>query len=67
MPITTARNRVLGATALAKSRSVGSIQIRIQEGADSKLAEERVRDPRLIDVASKVRMLMVPMPRYGLR
>ena len=44
MPITTARNRVLGATALAKSRSVGSIQIKIREGADSKLAEERVRE-----------------------
>jgi putative ABC transport system permease protein len=44
MPITTARNRVLGATALAKSRSVGSIQIKIREGADSKLAEEKVRD-----------------------
>jgi putative ABC transport system permease protein len=44
MPISTARNRVLGATALAKSRSVGSIQIKIREGADSKLAEERVRE-----------------------
>ena len=44
MPITTARNRVLGATALAKSRSVGSIQIKILEGADSKLAEARVRE-----------------------
>ena len=44
MPITTARNRVLGATALAKSRSVGSIQIKILEGADSKVAEERVRE-----------------------
>ena len=31
MPITTARNRVLGATALAKSRSVGSIQIKVRE------------------------------------
>jgi putative ABC transport system permease protein len=44
MPITTARNRVLGATALAKSRSVGSIQIKVPEGVDSKLAEERVRE-----------------------
>lgn len=41
MPITTARNRVLGATALAKSRSVGSIQIKLVEGGDSKLAEEK--------------------------
>jgi putative ABC transport system permease protein len=44
MPITTARNRVLGATALAKSRSVGSIQIKLRDGADSKLAEDRVRE-----------------------
>ncbi len=44
MPITTARNRVLGATALAKSRSVGSIQIKLLDGADSKLAEEKVRE-----------------------
>jgi putative ABC transport system permease protein len=44
MPITTARNRVLGATALAKSRSVGSIQIKLVEGGDSKLAEEKVRE-----------------------
>ncbi|MEW6513690.1 MAG: ABC transporter permease [Pseudomonadota bacterium] len=44
MPITTARNRVLGATALAKSRSVGSIQIKLHDGADSKAAEERVRE-----------------------
>jgi putative ABC transport system permease protein len=44
MPITTARNRILGATALAKSRSVGSIQIKLRDGADSKAAEERVRE-----------------------
>jgi len=44
LPITTARNRVLGATALAKSRSVGSIQIKLIDGIDSKLAEERVRE-----------------------
>ena len=44
MPITTARNRVLGATALAKSRSVGSIQIKVREGADMKAAEERMRE-----------------------
>jgi putative ABC transport system permease protein len=44
LPITTARNRVLGATSLAKSRSVGSIQIKLLDGADSKEAEERVRE-----------------------
>jgi putative ABC transport system permease protein len=44
MPITTARNRVLGATALAKSRSVGSIQMKLRDGADSKAAEESVRE-----------------------
>jgi putative ABC transport system permease protein len=44
MPITTARNRVLGATALAKSRSVGSISVKIREGADMKQGEERIRD-----------------------
>ena len=44
LPITTARNRILGATALAKSRSVGSIQIKLRDGADSKEAEEKVRE-----------------------
>jgi putative ABC transport system permease protein len=44
MPITTARNRVLGATAVAKSRSVGSISVKVREGADMKQAEERMRD-----------------------
>jgi putative ABC transport system permease protein len=44
MPITTARNRVLGTTTLAKSRSVGSIQIKLIEGVNSKLAETGVRD-----------------------
>jgi putative ABC transport system permease protein len=44
LPITTARNRVLGATALAKSRSVGSIQIKVREGVNSQVAEERVRE-----------------------
>jgi len=44
MPITTARNRVLGATALAKSRSVGAIQIKLRDGADSKAAEAGVRE-----------------------
>jgi putative ABC transport system permease protein len=44
LPITTARNRVLGATALAKSRSVGSIQIKVHDGVDSNQAAERVRE-----------------------
>ena len=44
LPISTARNRILGATALAKSRSVGSIQIKVREGADMKAAEERIRE-----------------------
>ncbi|MEW6165278.1 MAG: ABC transporter permease [Pseudomonadota bacterium] len=44
MPITTARNRVLGTTALAKSRSVGSIQIKLVDGVDGELAGEKVRE-----------------------
>ena len=44
LPITTARNRVLGSTSLAKSRSVGAIQIKLLEGADHKIAEEKIRD-----------------------
>ena len=44
LPISTARNRILGATALAKSRSVGSIQIKVREGANMKEAEERIRE-----------------------
>ncbi len=44
MPISTARNRVLGATALAKSRSVGAIQIKVQDGVDSKVAEAKIRE-----------------------
>ena len=43
MPISTARNRVLGATALAKSRSVGSIQIKLHDHADAALATEDIR------------------------
>ncbi|MBS3934749.1 MAG: ABC transporter permease, partial [Sulfuritalea sp.] len=44
MPLSTARNRVLGATALAKSRSVGAIQIKLRDGVDGREAEERVRE-----------------------
>jgi putative ABC transport system permease protein len=43
LPISTARNRVLGATALAKSRSVGSINIKVRDGGDLKAAEESIR------------------------
>ncbi len=43
LPISTARKRVLGATALAKSRSVGSISVKVRQGADMKDAEEKMR------------------------
>ena len=43
MPITTARKRVLGATNLAKQRSVGTIWVKVAEGYDMKTAEEQVR------------------------
>jgi putative ABC transport system permease protein len=43
MPISTARKRVLGATNLAKQRSVGTIWVQVREGFDMKLAEEQVR------------------------
>jgi len=44
VPISTARKRILGATALAKSRSVGSISVKVRQGADIKSAEEQMRD-----------------------
>jgi putative ABC transport system permease protein len=44
LPITTARKRVLGATALAKSRSVGSISVKVRQGVDIKEAEEKMRE-----------------------
>jgi putative ABC transport system permease protein len=44
MPITTARKRILGATALAKSRSVGSMTIKVRQGADLKVAEDKMRN-----------------------
>jgi putative ABC transport system permease protein len=44
IPLTTARKRVLGATALAKSRSVGSISVKVRQGVDIKVAEEKMRD-----------------------
>jgi putative ABC transport system permease protein len=43
MPISTARKRVLGASSLAKQRSVGTIWVKVREGDDMKLAEEQVR------------------------
>ena len=43
MPISTARKRVLGATSLAKQRSVGTIWVQVREGYDMKRAEEQVR------------------------
>jgi putative ABC transport system permease protein len=43
MPISTARKRVLGATNLAKQRSVGAIWVKVAEGYDMKAAEEQVR------------------------
>jgi putative ABC transport system permease protein len=43
MPISTARKRVLGASNLAKQRSVGTIWVKVAEGYDMKIAEEQVR------------------------
>ena len=43
MPISTARKRVLGASNLAKQRSVGTIWVKVAEGYDMKVAEEQVR------------------------
>jgi putative ABC transport system permease protein len=43
MPISTARKRVLGASSLAKQRSVNTIWVKVREGYDMKAAEEQVR------------------------
>ena len=43
MPISTARKRVLGA-ALAKSRSVGTVMVKVRQGADMSVAESKMRD-----------------------
>jgi putative ABC transport system permease protein len=43
MPISTARKRVLGA-AQAKSRSVGSIMVKVRDGADMSAADARMRE-----------------------
>ena len=42
MPISTARNRVLGSQ--AKAKSVGSIMIKVREGADMAVAETHMRE-----------------------
>ncbi|MBI4996046.1 MAG: ABC transporter permease [Rhodocyclales bacterium] len=44
LPISTARKRILGATALAKSRAVGSMYVKVRDGVDMKAAEEKVRE-----------------------
>src|SRR6185436_3862744 len=43
MPISTARQRVLGVSNLAKQRSVGAIWVQVAERQDMKAAEEQVR------------------------
>ncbi len=43
MPMSTARKRVLGASNLAKQRSVGAIWVKVAEGYDMKAAEDQVR------------------------
>ncbi len=42
MPITTARNRVLGGS-VARQRSAGIIFVKVREGADIKVVEEEIR------------------------
>jgi putative ABC transport system permease protein len=43
MPVSTARNRVLGQTQ-GKQRRVGTISVKTAEGVDMKVVEERIRD-----------------------
>jgi putative ABC transport system permease protein len=43
MPISTARKRVLGASNLAKQRSVSTIWVKVRDGYDMKAGEEQVR------------------------
>ncbi len=43
MPISTARNRVLG-QAHGRQRRIGSISVKVADGVDMKLVEERIRD-----------------------
>ncbi len=44
MPISTARKRVLGSTRYAKGRSVGSIMVKIRDGANMAEAENSMRE-----------------------
>ena len=44
MPISTARKRVFGSAQQAKSRSVGSIMVKVKDGADMGAAEARMRE-----------------------
>jgi len=43
MPLNTARNRVLGATTLAKQRAVGVIWVKVDDGLDTAAVAEQVR------------------------
>ena len=43
MPIKTARSRVLGTASAARQRSVGTIWVKVADGADTKAVEEQVR------------------------
>jgi putative ABC transport system permease protein len=43
MPISTARNRVLG-QAQGRQRRIGSISVKVADGVDMKVVEERIRD-----------------------
>jgi len=43
MPLDTARNRVLGATTLAKQRAVGVIWVKVDDGLDTNAVAEQVR------------------------
>jgi putative ABC transport system permease protein len=44
LPLPTARKRILGSTALAKSRSLSSISIKVRQGADVSVAETQIRE-----------------------
>jgi putative ABC transport system permease protein len=43
MPLNTARNRVLGATTLAKQRAVSAIWVKVDDGLDTNAVAEQVR------------------------
>ncbi len=44
MPISTARNRVLGAATQAKARSVGAIMVKVRQNADMDAAEAHMKE-----------------------